>query len=90
MTLPKSTLQPRREPRARIEVSSQGSGGWLIVVNGAAIESLARKVDAVDCAVELCQWRMDVGLQSQLRVRTMAGKFEFERTYPDTTPRRKG
>ncbi|WP_257385008.1 DUF2188 domain-containing protein [Tahibacter caeni] len=81
--------------RTRLEVTwSREHSDWVLT-QGTGIErvGLSRhetKQDAVDAGAARGRAIMRNGGRAQLVVHLKDGTFDFERTYPDETPQRKG
>lgn len=50
----------------------------------------ATKDDAVDAGAKRCRRVMRCGGRAQLVVYKQDGTYDYERTYPDETPKRRG
>lgn len=66
---------------------------WVVKVGPNVVYAMHRswtKVETVKVVANDCKILMDHGYPCQLRIHDKAGKFQSERTYPDTTRKRKG
>lgn len=68
----------------------RGSPGWWIVVDAGLTLRAPLQDQAVKRAVSLAREHEAAGGHAQVVLHGRNGRIRWERTYPDTTPRRRG
>lgn len=88
------TRRARAIPRSIFTVQHDATRprpvAWQLLAGRTVILCAATQRRAIAHAVQFCRVLVLSGHRAQLRVREKNGTWGQERTYPDTTPRRRG
>lgn len=80
--LPRSVFRVHHERQA---------GAWVVKAGGVIVTAALLKSGAVDDAVLMARTlHREHGIRAQVVIHGLNGRIQEERTYPDTTPNRKG